>query len=111
MFYFLFAALGYLVLTRKPAAPRSVAESMGLPWFPPIMVAPSIIKTRDSSHGTFPVDVYRWSLPDAGNTYFLVMASDDRTSYVGYAVAGSEQQKILTAKGPGPLSSQIQAQI
>lgn len=116
MFFWLLAALGFFVVktAKKPAELSSPATS-ALPWSPPVSVLPVKTKSGSTDLTPFPLDVWVWTVPvgttGESNQYVLAVATDDPTSFVGYSVSGPNKQKILGAKGPGPLSSQIQAQM
>lgn len=114
MFYFLFAALG--LFAYHHAKTTTAAQSVpALPWSPPVSIKPFMTKKRDTSVTKFPVDVWIWNVVNNAltqvNTYVLAVASDDSSSWVAYMVSGPTKQKILAAKGTGPLTAQIQAQV
>lgn len=84
-----------------------------LPWWPPIATAPVKSKTRNTGVTRFPVDVYNWPVPSLNQVYVLAVASNDPTSFVAYSIVltAGNKKKVLVARGPGPLTSQIAAQI
>jgi hypothetical protein len=64
------------------------------------------VKTRDTSVTPFPIDVWTASSVLTPNGTAAV-ASDDPTSFVVYDAI----LKTIYARGPGPLTAQIAAQI
>lgn len=94
-------------------APPAPKKTNAPPWLPSwVPSSPSLIKSRDTSVTTFPIDVYSWpAMPVApgvpSDATTLAVASDDPTSFVAYDAV----TKTVYAQGPGKLTAQIVAQI
>lgn len=118
MIYFLLAALGaFAFLAKSPSQPTANVNGLTLPWGPPIagLASPKKTRSRDVSVTPFPVDVWAWVVPAKSSatpamSYVLAVASDDPSSFIAYIVQ-SGKSKTVIAKGPGPLTPQILAQV
>lgn len=103
-----FLAAGVLALiaiagTQSSAGASSPAKASP-PWVPFLGAVVKQTKSRDTSVTDFPIDAWEF-----GQGILLVAASDDPASFVAYTKAVGQSPKIL-ARGPGPLTPQIEAQ-